>query len=86
MNGEEISNRATDRQSTEVRLHDAASRMARQLVQVVAGVLYGFTSGKLAEAAIKPLAEVPKTVAAEAAGHTNWTLLFLLEACRLAHP
>ena len=32
----------------------------------------------IAEAAVKPLAEVPKAVAAEAAAKTNWTLLFIL--------
>jgi hypothetical protein len=40
MNGEEVPNRAMDRQWSEARLHDAASRMARQLVQIIEGVLY----------------------------------------------
>jgi len=38
----------------------------------------------VAEAAVRPLAEVPKTVAAEAAANTNWTLLGVLVAAFLA--
>jgi hypothetical protein len=41
----DVPNRAMDRQWSEARLHDAASRMARQLVQVIEGVLYQWEVG-----------------------------------------